>query len=338
MQEIDFVIPWVDGSDPEWRKQKAKYKGEELSASGESSESQYRDWGILRYWFRGVEKYAPWVRRIHFITCGHVPEWLNLNHPKLNFVRHEDYIPEKWLPVFSANPIELNIHRIKGLAEQFVFFNDDMFLNAPVLPEDFFKDGLPCMTATLNAGPADMGRWGVTSMVMNDILIIAEHFSFKEGFRRDFRKWLTPRYGAKLLMKTLLLLPFMRYTGFHECHTANSYLKSTFIEVWEKERAQLEDACSHRFREHSDVNQWLMEYWQIASGKFQPRSPKFSAGYGGGKGTQPSLATDDIRQQRHKIICINDSSLFSHVEFESLSQEIRGAFGEKLPEKSAFEL
>lgn len=303
-----------------------------------SAEARYRDWGILRYWFRGVEKYAPWVRRIHFITCGHVPEWLNLNHPKLNFVRHEDYIPGKWLPVFSANSIELNIHRINGLAEQFVFFNDDMFLNAPVMPEDFFTGSLPCVTAGLHPGAADMGRGGVTSMAINDILIIDEHFSFKEGFRRDFRKWLTPRYGAKILMKTLLLLPFMRYTGFHECHTANSYLKSTFIDVWEKERAQLEDTCSHKFREYSDVNQWLMEYWQIASGKFQPRIPKFSAGYGGGKGTPPSLAADDIRQQRHKIICINDSSLFSREDFESFSREIRKAFGEMLPEKSEFEL
>lgn len=303
-----------------------------------SAEARYRDWGILRYWFRGVEKYAPWGRRIHFITCGHVPEWLNLNHPKLNFVRHEDYIPGKWLPVFSANSIELNIHRINGLAEQFVFFNDDMFLNAPVMPEDFFTGGLPCVTAGLHPGAADMGRGGVTSMAINDILIIDEHFSFKEGFRRDFRKWLTPRYGAKILMKTLLLLPFMRYTGFHECHTANSYLKSTFIDVWEKERVQLEDTCSHKFREYSDVNQWLMEYWQIASGKFQPRSPKFSAGYGGGKGTPPSLAADDIRQQRHKIICINDSSLFSREDFESFSREIRKAFGEMLPEKSEFEL
>ena len=337
MQEIDFVIPWVDGADPEWRKQKASYSDDTAIIPQDSGEERYRDWGILPYWFRGVEKYAPWVRRIHFITCGHVPEWLNLNHPKLNFVRHEDYIPRKWLPVFSPRPIELNVFRIGGLAEKFVFFNDDIFINAPVRPEDFFVGELPCATAALNAGPPVMGR-EETSMIMNDILIVAEHFSFKEGFRLNFRKWLAPCYGAKLLMKTLLLIPFMRYTGFHECHTANSYLKSTFIDVWEKERAQREETCSHRFRQRTDVNQWLMEYWQLASGKFHPRSPKFSAGYGGGKGTPLSDATDDIRHHRHKLICINDSPELSREEFASLSREIRGAFNEVLPEKSSFEL
>ena len=61
---IDFVVPWVDGSDPAWRTQRAKYTGlGELDAS----EVRYRDMGILRYWFRAVEAYAPWVNKVHFI-------------------------------------------------------------------------------------------------------------------------------------------------------------------------------------------------------------------------------------------------------------------------------
>ena len=65
--------------------------------------------GLLKYWFRAVEAYAPWVGQVHFITWGHLPEWLNTQCPKLHIVNHEDYIPEKYLPTFSANPIELNI-------------------------------------------------------------------------------------------------------------------------------------------------------------------------------------------------------------------------------------
>ena len=142
MNDIDFVIIWVDGDDPVWKEERAKYD-HPASCLPNSNNFQFRDWGVLPYWFRSVERYAPWVRRIHFVTCGHYPEWLNLDHPKLHFVRHEDFIPSEYLPTFSANPIELNIHRIPGLSEQFVYFNDDMFVAAPVKPTDFFINGLP---------------------------------------------------------------------------------------------------------------------------------------------------------------------------------------------------
>ena len=145
--EIDFVIPWVDGSDPAWQEERRKYK---TDSSADSGASRYRDMGILKYWFRAVEAYAPWVNQIHFITWGHLPEWLNTDHPKLHVVNHKDYIPEEYLPTFSTNPIELNIHRISGLSEYFVYFNDDTLLNGPVTPEFFFRKGLPCDFAYIN--------------------------------------------------------------------------------------------------------------------------------------------------------------------------------------------
>ena len=90
-------------------------------------ENKYRDNGLLKYWFRGIEKYAPWVRRIHFITMGQKPAWLDENHPKLHLVNHTDYIPREFLPTFNSNVIELMIHKIPDLAEHFVHFNDDFF-------------------------------------------------------------------------------------------------------------------------------------------------------------------------------------------------------------------
>ena len=123
--EIDFVITWVDGSDKAWLDEKKCYSPK---ADNDDSEERYRDWELLKYWFRGVEKFAPWVRKIHFITWGHVPQWLNTEHPKLHIVRHEDYIPKEYLPVFNCNVLEIYMHKIEGLSEQFVYFNDDVFL------------------------------------------------------------------------------------------------------------------------------------------------------------------------------------------------------------------
>ena len=116
---VDFVIIWVDGNDEQWQKEKAK---DSPDKNTDYRNIRYRDWDNLQYWFRGVEKFTPWVNKVHFVTCGHLPKWLNTNNPKLNIVKHSDFIPEKYLPTFSANPIELNIHRIKDLSEKFVFF------------------------------------------------------------------------------------------------------------------------------------------------------------------------------------------------------------------------
>ena len=85
--KIDFVITWVDGSDPVWRKEKNKYMGIDETEAGET---RYRDMGLLKYWFRAVEAYAPWVDQIHFVTWGHLPEWLNTECPKLHIVNHRD--------------------------------------------------------------------------------------------------------------------------------------------------------------------------------------------------------------------------------------------------------
>ena len=41
------------------------------------------DGNQLRYSLRSVHLFAPWVRRIHLVTAGQVPEWLNADHPML---------------------------------------------------------------------------------------------------------------------------------------------------------------------------------------------------------------------------------------------------------------
>lgn len=133
---IDFVLIWVDGNDPKWQTIFMKYKEND----GDKRPLRFRDMGTLRYWFRGVEKFAPWVNKVYFVTCGQRPNWLNTANPKLVCVRHDEFIPEKYLPTFSSHTIEFNLHRIPGLSEQFVYFNDDMFLIRETYRKDFFVD------------------------------------------------------------------------------------------------------------------------------------------------------------------------------------------------------
>ena len=50
--EIDFVITWVDGNDPDWQKQKMEYSMQpDLSQKQDDRKERYRDWDLLRYCF-----------------------------------------------------------------------------------------------------------------------------------------------------------------------------------------------------------------------------------------------------------------------------------------------
>ena len=73
--DIDVVILWVDGLDPAWLRQKREYLP---PAEGDSdSANRYRDWGLLPYWFRAIETFAPWVRKVHFVTWAMcLPFWI----------------------------------------------------------------------------------------------------------------------------------------------------------------------------------------------------------------------------------------------------------------------
>ena len=338
--KIDFVITWVDGNDPVW--QTEKNKAAEIE-NGDARDARYRDWGTLRYWFRGVEKFAPWVNRVFFVTCGHYPEWLNLDCPKLSFVKHEDFIPEKYLPTFSCRPIEFNLHKIHGLADQFVYFNDDMFLTSSVNPEDFFVKGMPCDCAILDCQlPSGKGRNGerllinqIYSSLFFNTAIINQNFEKKECMRKNFWKWFNYKYGTNLL-RNFLLLPWGLFTGFKNSHLPYSYLKSTFEKVWEAEGDVLELACSHKFRKNTDVSSRLLSFWQIAEGTFAPRSSKI--------GRQTYICNDDsvnrkifhdISFGKYKMICVNDE--YSGKDFEKIKEEWIKAFDSFLPNRSIFE-
>ncbi len=331
MEKIDFVIPWVDGNDPEWQKEKSQYDPSGMPQS--DTPVRYRDWDNLQYWFRGVEKFAPWVNRIHFITWGHLPPWLDTSDPRLNIVDHKDYIPEKYLPTFSSHTIELNMHRIEGLSEHFVYFNDDTFILRPVKPEDFFKGGLPCVTFGLNCiyfGKDSAGHFNGSNMEV----INTEFPNSKAIRKRDFKKWFSLKNGFRINVKTAMLSNWDWFPGFHYDHLPSSFLKSTFEEVWEKYPEVLDSTCRDKFRTQTNVNQWLMKYWQMCKGQYETRSPKFGEVYHVKEDNFRTIC-DVITSQRMSLICINDNSRTT--DFEGKKAVINSCFEKILPERSVFE-
>lgn len=325
---IDFVITWVDGNDPNWQKEFKSLTG----AVGDNRDERFRDMGTLRYWFRGVEKFAPWVNKIYFVTCGQRPEWLNTACEKLICVDHKDFIPAEYLPTFSSQAIEANLHRIEGLSEYFVYFNDDMFLTGPTDPEDFFYKGLPRDSAVIDFSSPRKEPLNLVPFV--NIAAINRNFKKSRVIREQAVKLFTPKYG-KYLLKNIQFLPGKWFPGFKYFHLPSSFLKSTFFEVWEKEPELMKRTSEHKLRVLTDSNQWLMQNWQICTGKFAPRAVKI--GYYGPIEDEERLykTVNTIRSRKYKMVCANDVDIDN---FDLLKRELTAAFETILPEKSVYEL
>lgn len=332
VEKIDFVVAWVDGNDLVWREKKAQYDGSiNTFKEGMNSEKSYREWGTFKYWFRGVEKFAPWVNKIYLVTDQQKPSWLDINSEKLVLVDHTEIICNAYLPVFSANPIESNIHRIPGLSEHFVFFNDDMYLTAPVEPIDFFsEDGLPKYVTAL--APITTERYGTGHFQMNNMGIITSHFSKKEILNNGH--FFSFKHGIKQLIKTLLYGTTKFICGFWESHLPYPLLKSTMDLVWEKEKAVLETTSASRFRSPSDTNVWLFKYWQIASGQYAIGNPKL-----GGLFSLDNAGPDFwklLNSGKYQIMCINDGHNVQ--DEEQVMTDFVKAMDQLLPDKSSFEI
>ena len=330
---IDFVILWVDGNDPAWQAEKALYEHTDRTESGRIN--RYRDWGLLPYWFRAVEKYTPWVNRIHFVTWGHLPPFLNTDDPRLHIVKHRDFIPAQYLPTFNSHAIEMNIHRIPGLSEHFVYFNDDMFLLRPMQQEAFFREGLPCTCGSekpmeFRGNPA---AW--IHAAVNDLALVNTHFPKRMAVRQYGSKYRSSVYRKKDNIRTWILEQIYPdyFTGFRNLHAPAAYRKRTFRELWEAEADRLDASCSNRFRGCDQINQWAALWWQIASGQFCPAVIDNQVGVV----TEDSVSglCHTIEGQKHDFICLNDPE--DEVNYELLSRKLRDAFEMILPDRSSFE-
>jgi hypothetical protein len=138
---IDLIFTWVDGADPEFIKSLARFRPTSTNKAETTDAARFKSCDELRYALRSINQYAPWVRNIYIVTNGQLPQWLDTEHPAINIVPHRAILEERYLPTFNSHVIESALHRIPGLAEHYLYLNDDMMLTRPVSPEYFFSAG-----------------------------------------------------------------------------------------------------------------------------------------------------------------------------------------------------
>ena len=328
--DIDFVITWVDMNDPQWQAQFARYSQQKQETKNGVSKARFRDYGFFRYWWRGVEEFAPWVRKIHLVTSGQKPEWLNTDNPKIHLVDHKDFIPAEFLPTYNSVVIERYMHKIPGLSDHFVYFNDDFYLTNKVEPERFFRNGLPCDIAVFDYNPS-WSQW--YTRIKNNIRLINRHFDKREVMARDRDKWFHPSYGFKARWNYLLKF-YPKFITLRTPHNAQPYLRRTFEEVWSAAGRELTETSVNRFRALNDYTPELFRAWQICRGCFEPYNTycdtkMFPLMIRSGQ------AVKAIRRQTYTLICLNDNVHIRH--YDRVMGELDHAFQEILPRKSSFE-
>lgn len=147
--EVDVVIPWVDGSDRRHAAKLQAYLGRMPGKTPKAAKTtRYSDMGEIEVCVASILRFTPWVRRIFIVTDNQRPRFLNDNLPqaikdKITLIDHVDIFKgyESLLPVFNSLAIESMIWRIPGLAEKFIYMNDDFVFLKPTGKDVFFKEG-----------------------------------------------------------------------------------------------------------------------------------------------------------------------------------------------------
>lgn len=327
MSKIDIVVTWVDGTDPVWLSEKALYTPESIDYKGSDSDIRYRSSELFRFWFRGIEKYASWVNQVFFVTYGHVPEWLNADHPKLKIVKHSDYIPKEYLPTYNSNVIELNLHRIPELSEHFVLFNDDIFLIDHVTENDFFvgdKVKIPAVYRPI----IPLEEYDHTSL--NNVILTNKYFANRSYMKKNWLKFFNIANG-KYNIHNVLSLFYSEIIGYRDFHVTVPHLKSTLDLLWKKESELLHKVNKQKFRSAESISHLVLSHWNIEMGKFEPQHPLFGRFF---ELDDVVSIQQAVRQQKYKVICIND---VESDKIDTIMANLWRDFEKILPQKSAFE-
>ncbi|MCF0172228.1 MAG: hypothetical protein HUJ91_00585 [Bacteroidales bacterium] len=292
---MDAVITFVNGTDPQWQQQYCRSCKIPILAK------RFRDWGFLKYLLRGIDRHMPYIEKVHLVVCleSQVPDWVD--RTRVNVVLHSDIIPNKHLPIFNSASIECYLHRIEGLSEQYVYFNDDMFPMMDTVAEDMFADG------KTNIG-------------------FRRHLFATNLYKRHVKRSCTlARKVAGLKASPLFLRPQ---------HICSPMLRSACEELFEKAGDEIDRSIS-TLREDKNYNQYLFLDYMMFTGRASGRS--IGRKHLSMRTAHPAVIASFIKKPNRPFACINDVEM-SEAQCLQFKTILTAAFEHHFPEKSRFEV
>lgn len=294
---MDAVILYVDCTDPLWVEDYNKTLSKPVQSN------RFRSWDTLRYLFRSIAVNAPYIEKIHLVVSreSQVPEWINRD--EVHIVLHKDIIPAKFLPTFNSCTIELFIPLIDGLSEEFLYFNDDLFLLNPCPPELFFKKGRPQV-----------------SLRQRQLT----------GTPNTFR---LQCYNSTVFAKKCAKMHVASNQYLFPPHWCNPMLKSDCLDLLKKDPAEIEKRIS-QLRTRDNLNQYAFLVYTYIIG----HSDNHDVPYSYVSFREPiQEITTKIQTDKHKLICLNDNNCTS-ADYPRYKSMIAAAFKRKFPKYCKYEV
>jgi hypothetical protein len=298
--DIDAVYLWVDDSDADWQKRKAEFAKSPV-VPGANVASRFREFGELQASIRMLAKNAPFIRKVFIVTDNQQPDLSALQELPFDveLIFHESIIDKKFLPTYSSRALTANLHRIPGLAQRFLYINDDTFVAAATTPSTWFTESGVRLRYSSTALP-ERG-----SLVKNEVIYNA--------------RWVTVDLAAT---KGWASIP-----GQIE-HGAHPFLKSVLAELWREFPKELAAVTAERFRSPTGIlPEWLHNLSAMATGRAELATGS----------TYKYVAINDVtsvggmvqvllRRGRILTLCLNDVAELNdrkRVEGERLSKRYR---------------
>lgn len=309
---IDLVYLWVDGNDPKWKDKHDAFTGKVSVKAETNCVGRYISNDELKYSLRSIELYAPWIRKIFLITDSQIPTWLDSENSKICIIDHQDILPAESLPCFNSALIEKFFHKIPDLSEHFIYANDDMFLNRPAVPEDFFTpEGLPI------------------------VRLKRKIFRKLQWFWRErIRQKPLKNYSASIKRASAMIekLYGIYYTGMPH-HNIDAYRKSFCQYVAENVlKKEFRSNWQNHLRSDNDVQRIVYSYIALAEKKAKLRYVSE---------TESMIVRvhkekdyDKLEKKKPLFFCMNDSEYVKDYQRVTLRKMLDKLF----PNKSSFEL
>ena len=316
---IDVVIAWVDGSDPELSKKRMKYlDSNEKDLIPGANPTRFHSLNEISYCVLSILKFAPFVRKIFIVTDKQNPNIDNVvkqyfpeRVSDIQIVDHSEIFEgyEDYLPTFNSICISNMLWRIKDLSNQFVYFNDDVFLVKHIKPSVWFQNNRPVLRGKWMLPPYERLIWdGLKSFFQSTIL--GKQIERVSSFQVN--QW------------NAALLHGFKFRYFLSGHTPLALDKKRLKDYFTLHPEKLKENLKHRFRKYSQFNTVaLANHLEYISGNRNLVSSK--AIYAQPNNRKGNYLDRKFKQSESKdilFLCIQSLELASKVDQEKVFKNL----------------
>lgn len=283
---IDLVYCWVDGDHPQHQALRASYRPVDHSSA---HITRFRSAGEIYASLESAWKFAPWLRTIFVVVDDIQVSRFDLsrvsNPHRVKVIPHSILFQKmpSHLPTFNSQAIETHLGDIPGLAELFLYANDDTFFGTHCHWSQFFFNNYPKIALT-------------TERLRSEVVPgMATHFH--------------SRVNNSKLLNTLQGRVSTRYSVHHQ---VRPLCKQLYREAWAHPLlfSPLVYTSASRFRSSSDIETvGLLLHWGYQQGKVMLASDIKSKYVGVTHKTDLAVLSSDLCLGKYHLYCLNDVML-----------------------------